>query len=125
MNERRETLYIIFGCVNIGIAVLISIGTLFSSLGFAFIFGLLIDLPLAIGLIGIWRFPRTSTIFMICGCAMILVYIGNWFLTDFRIGFRPVPFHVAWFGLNLAQILLAALRLRQLRKISEVTPCPQ
>jgi hypothetical protein len=122
MNERRETLYIIFGCVNIGIAVLISIGTLFSSLGFAFIFGLLIDLPLAIGLIGILRFPRTSTIFMIFGCAMVLVYIGNWFLTDFKIGFRPVPFHVVWFGLNSAQILLAALRLR---KNSEVTPWPQ
>jgi hypothetical protein len=125
MNERRETLYIIFGCVNIGIAVLISIGTLFSSLGFAFIFGLLIDLPLALALIGILRFPRTSTIFMICGCAIILVYIGNWFLTDFKIGFRPIPFHVAWFGLNLTQILLAALRLRQLRKTNEVTPCPQ
>ena len=97
MNERRETIYIIFGCANIGIAVLISIGTLFSSLGFAFIFGLLIDLPLAIGLIGILKFPRISTIFMTCGCAMILVYIGNWFLGDFKAGFRPLPFHVIWF----------------------------
>jgi hypothetical protein len=122
MNERRETLYIIFGCVNLGIAVLISIGTLFSSLGFAFIFGLLIDLPLAIGLIGILKFPRISTICMASGCAMILVYIGNWFLDDFKIGFRPVPFHVVWFGLNLAQIFLSALRLKQLRKNIEVTP---
>lgn len=125
MNERRETLYIIFGCVNIGIAVLISIGTLFSSLGFAFIFGLLIDLPIALALMGILRFPRTSTIFVICGCAMILVYIGNWFLTDFKIGFRPIPFHIPWFGLNVAQILLSVFRLNHLRKIKEATPCPQ
>lgn len=87
MNERNETLYIIFGCVNIAIAVLITIGTLFSSLGFTFIFGLLIDLPLGIGLIGILKFPRISTILMACGCAMILVYIGNWFLDDSRLGF--------------------------------------
>ena len=125
MNERRETLYIIFGCVNIGIAALVSIGTLFSSLGFAFIFGLLIDLPLALALIGILRFPRTSTIFMICGCATILVYIGNWVLSDFKIGFPPIPFHIAWFGLNVAQILLSVFRLNDLRRIKEATPCPQ
>jgi hypothetical protein len=115
-KARMDSFYIAFGCLNVAAAVIVSIGGLFSSLSFAFYMAFLVDLPLVLGLAGMVLYPRISGSLMVFGCVLIMVYLMSVAYFDVRAGFRPVLFHVIWFMLNISQIVLAFVRIKQVRQ---------
>ena len=110
-----NVLYLIIGTAILLFACMITVGVLFSSVGFAFGAGLLVDVPITLGLIGI-REGRLFALLMTFGCSMIVVYIA--ISTYFRIksGYPMLPFHIAWASLSLIEILLSLRRYMRQRQ---------
>ena len=128
MNGRveriRDWLYIGIGTLNLLIALMITLGGLFSSFAFGFGMGLLVDLPIALGLAGVFQSRRPFTLFMTFGCTMIVIYITVATYFTIKSGYPMLPFHMVWVSLSLIQVTLSLFRFRQLRQRIEVTPWP-
>jgi hypothetical protein len=112
----RDWLYLAFGVANLLLALLITMGGLFSSVGFGFGMGLLVDLPIAFGLIGLFEYQKQLTLLMAFGCTVIVLYIADSTYFSLRSGYPMLFFHKVWVSLSLIQVALALFRFKQLRQ---------
>ena len=112
----RDWVYLVLGVMNLLIALLITLGGLFSSFGFGFGVVLLVDLPIAFGLIGLFEPQKPRTLLMAFGCAVILIYIAVSTYFSIRSGFPMLFFHKVWASLNVILIALSLFRFKQLRQ---------
>ncbi len=92
----------------------------FSSLAFAFYAVLLVVIPLTLGMACILLKPRLSSGLVLLGCSTILSYLLVVAYSDFKAGFRPIPFHIGWFFLNISLVALAIMRMNRLRTVGEL-----
>jgi hypothetical protein len=129
MNDRKPSLsyglYEVFGVLNLLLALVVSIGSLFASFGFGVGAVLFADLPLGIGLAGDPRLARIAPLFTTIGCSVVVIYIGVSTYCRIKSGYPMLPFHKAWVTLCLVEIKLSLFRFRQLRPINGVTPWQQ
>jgi hypothetical protein len=112
----RDWTYLALGVMNLFIALLITLGGLFSSLGFGFGAVLLVDLPIAFGLIGLFEYQKPLTLLMAFGCTVIVIYIADSTYFSITSGFPMLFFHKVWAGLSLILIALSIFRFMQLRQ---------
>jgi hypothetical protein len=112
----RDWIYLVLGVANLLVALLITMGGLFSSLGFGFGMGLLVDLPIAFGLIGLFEFQKPLTLLMAFGCTVIVIYIAVSTYFSLTSGYPMLFFHKVWGSLCLILIALSLFRFRQLRQ---------
>jgi hypothetical protein len=122
MNDQAIRLfYIFFGVINLLMAVLFTFGAAFSSYGISALAVLLVDLPLALGLIAAIEPRRPFAPFMLLGCTVVVLYICV--ATYFRIksGFPPQPVSIAWAILNVIEGTLAFISFQQQRRNGVMT----
>ena len=96
INKLGAGLYVALGGANLVVALLITMGGLFSSLGFGVGMMLLVDLPITFGLVGYSGFRRISPLFMAFGCVAIVIYIVHYTYYTLKSGYPMLLFHKAW-----------------------------
>jgi hypothetical protein len=112
----RDWLYFAFGVANLSIALFLTMAALFSSTVYGFGMGLLIVLPTAFGLIGLFEYRQPFTLFMTFGCAMNIILIAYSAYTDRIVGF-PMPLSdKISLTLSLIGVALSLFRFMQLRQ---------
>ncbi len=116
--------YLAIGLMVLLIASLITVGAMFSSYAVALGAGLLIDLPIGLGLVGVPN-RRLATCLMILGCSLIVTYIVVVTYFSMKRGYPMLAFHKVWAVLCFAEIALSLFRLRQLRQTNGATPWQQ
>jgi hypothetical protein len=129
MNDRRASLshglYEALGVLNLLLALVITIGSLFANFGFGAAALLFADIPLGIGVAGNTRLRRIAPLFMTIGCSSIVVYIGVSTYFAIRSGYPMLLFHKAWVTLCFVEIGLSLFRFRQLQQFNGATPWQQ
>jgi hypothetical protein len=126
MNHRihglRDWLYIGFGVANLLMALFMTMAALFSSTLYGFGMGLLIVLPTAFGLIGLFEYQQPLTLLMTFGCTMNVLLIAYSTYTD-RIGGFPMTLSdKISLTLSLIGVALSLFRFKQLRQTIEASP---
>jgi hypothetical protein len=112
----RDWLYLAFGVANLFIALLMTMAALFSSIAYGFGISLLIVLPTAFGLMGLFEYRQPLTLFMTFGCVMNIIFIAYSAYTD-RSGGFPMPlFDKLSFTFSLIGVALSLFRFKQLRQ---------
>lgn len=112
----RDWLYLAFGLANLVIAFFMTIGSLFSSVAYGFGMWLLILLPAAFGLIGLFEFRQPLTLFMAFSCTMTIIFVAWSTYSDISVGFPMLRFYKIWLSLSIIEGFLSLLRFKQLRQ---------
>ena len=120
-----DVLYVLLGVLNLLVALMITVGGMFSSVVFGYGMGLLVDLPIALGLAGIFEYRRQFSLLMAFGCLVIISYIAVATYFSIKSGYPMLRFRKAWAALCAVEIALSLWRFRQLRQTKEAVPWPQ
>lgn len=113
-----ENLYLICGAICLTLATLGIFGAIFSSIEFAFLYFVLVVIPILVGLLGAVSGSKIFTILVVFGCATTILYIISIYIRDAiyspssRSSFIHEPAGWAYLALNLIQIFFATTRLR-------------
>jgi hypothetical protein len=121
MNDSSRLLYILFGVINLLIAVFFTLGAAFSSYGVSVLVALLVDLPLALGLMAAIEPRKPFSLLMMFGCTMTIIYIAVASYFRVKSGFSFLPFHVTWATVSVVEMALAFNRFRKQRSNGVMT----
>ena len=107
--------YVICGMLCLFAGTIVALGGMFSSYAFGFGIAVLIDCPIAVGLLGSASTRRIFPLSMLLGCAIALLYMSRDEYFRIRGGDPPLIFHGLWIILSIAVITIAVAKLRQNR----------
>jgi hypothetical protein len=114
-------LYYVVGALILALSLVVTLGGLFSSVGFGLTMVLLVDVPIAFGLLNFVKLRSPATLLMAFGCMIVVLYICVATYFHIKAGFSVLSFHLVWASLSLIEMALSIFEFMQLRHTNGVT----
>jgi len=105
--------YVVCGMLCLFAGTVVALGGMFSSYAFGFGIAVLIDCPIAVGLLGSASTRRIFPLSMLFGCAIALLYMSRDEYFRIRGGDPPLIFHGVWIIFSVTVITIAVAKLRE------------